>query len=509
MKKINVCLISPHKRSNVQIMPISLIYLAAWMEKKGIHADIIDIKTSPYKITDSQEEDRVINKIIEQVNIKRPFLIGITCFTSEYNSVILLAASIKKSVNIKIIVGGTHATLSPEDFIYKGSPVDFVAIGEGQETLAELIFNLSDSNTPEKVNGIAFLQDSDVYKTPPRAMIEDLDELPMPSYHKLDMEYYTSISRCIIRYLYTSGVHILTSFGCPFDCTFCAAKNLWRTPQAKSRIRYRPIKQIVDEIQFLKDHYHIDSFNIADDTFAISQKRAIDFCEELLGRDIRIIWAMETRVNLVSDELLKMVKRAGCIQVGFGVESGSQEALDRMKKNIRIEDTVQAFKLCREHGLRTFANMMLNTPEETSEDVRKTIALKKHIKASHASVYLTMPMIGTDIYEKYVHPKIKKEEYGIFEDPHLYTKILDPRFRLAQHDINLDRLYYIVNLRNYLNSFLEFTLNPMYLRSIISSRRRWQLMPAVFLNFSKQVKAYILFVVNRLKTFMVGFKNKV
>lgn len=498
MKKKNICLVSPPKRSNAQIIPLALIYLSAWLEKAGIDADIIDVKTSPYKRFDSLEEERVIKKIVRQVIVKNPSFVGISCFTSEYNSVMRLAKTIRENIKTKIILGGVHPTLRPEDFIYQDSPVDFVVIGEGEETLAEFIQQYDDNIFPNDIKGIAFLENSGVRITPARKSIDDLSRLPIPSYDKLDMEHYLKITREIIRYIYTSGVHILTSRGCPFLCTFCAAKNLWKTADSKSRVRYKPIRQVVDEIRYLKDKYSVDSFYLADDTFATSEDRAIDFCNELLVRHIKITWAMETRVNLITEELLRAIKQAGCIQVEFGVESGSQEVLDRMKKNIRVEDTVRAFELCRRYGIRSFANLMLNTPAETREDVRKTINLRKRIRASHVGVNLTAPIIGTDIYDQYVYPKITKEEYYLFEDPHLYTKILDPRFRLAKHNLNLDRLYYAVNFNNYLNSFFEFSLNPRYLKSLIFSKRKWQIFPCIFFNFYKQIKSYIRFASSKL-----------
>jgi len=499
MKRKSLCLISPPTRSNAQIIPIALVYLSAWLEKSGIETNIIDIKSNPYAAPGRTEEDRITQKIIQRLRAEKPSLAGITCFTSEYNSVMRLAKGIKDNLNTKVIVGGVHPTLRPADFIYKDSPVDFVVIGEGEMTITELVQRGEDPSSLRNVKGIAFFENNDIHFTPPRELIDDLGKLPMPAYDKLDMAYYLKVARYVIRYMYSSGVHILTSRGCPFLCTFCAAKNLWKSADSKVRVRYKPIKQIVDEIQYLKESHNIDSVYIADDTFAMSKDRAIGFCDELLARKIDIIWAMETRVNLITDELLKTVKKAGCIQVEFGVESGSQKALDRMKKGIRVEDTVRAFELCRKHGLRTFANIMLNTPEETEEDVRQTIRLKKTIRASHAGVNLTAPIIGTDIYEQYVNPKLTKEEYHLFEDPHLYTKILDPRFKLASHNINLSKLHYKVNVSNYVNPFFEFTLNPRYLKSLISSKRKWQIAPSIVFNSIKQAKSYSLFIIRAIK----------
>ncbi|NCO45557.1 MAG: hypothetical protein GW890_03650 [Vibrio sp.] len=164
-----------------------------------------------------------------------------------------------------------------------------------------------------------------------------------------------------------------------------------------------------------------------------------------------------------------------------------------------MEDTVRAFDMCKKHRLRTFANIMINTPGETEKDLNDTIKLKKRLKASHAGMNLTIPIIGTDIYEKYVSPKFSRDELGIFSDPHLYTKILDPRFRLAKHGIDLNKMYYRLNVCNYLNSFFEFTFNAKYIKSILNSRRKHQFAGSVLKNLYKQINSYARFIFGFLR----------
>jgi len=224
MRRKDICLISPPTRSNAQIIPIALIYLAGWLERTGMDVDVIDIKTSPYKVIGKKEESEIINRIVNRIISNSPYLVGLTSFTSEYNSVIHLAKAIKDRIDVKIVVGGVHASLRPEDFIYKNSPIDIAVIGEGEETLTELVHSIKDAFSLERVDGIGFLKDDTIFLTNSRKLIGDISSLPLPSYSKLGMDYYLRSTRYIIRYLYTSGVHVLTSRGCPFSCTFCAAK---------------------------------------------------------------------------------------------------------------------------------------------------------------------------------------------------------------------------------------------------------------------------------------------
>ncbi len=498
MKNDAIVLIAPPSRSNSQILPIPLICLAGYLEGKGKNVFIVDVKRDPFAPLGEDEIAKVTGQRIREASSRKPSLVGLPCFSADYRSVITIAGILRGQTGAKVVVGGVHPTLKPEDFIYPGSPIDFVVIGEGEETLNELADSLRTNSEIRHVKGLAFLEQDRLILTQPREML-DLSILPRPAYHKINMEYYLKVSRIIIRYLYISGVHIFTSRGCPFACTFCANRNIWKMQKQGAAIRYRPTGQVLDEIEFLKKNYGLDGFYLADDTFAINESRAITFCEELSSRGLNVVWAMETRVNLATDKLLDAAKKAGCIQVEFGVESGSQDALDRMKKGIRIEDTIRAFDLCRKKGLRTFANILINTPGETAADLKKTLWLKRRIRADRASVNMTVPFIGSDVYEQYVRPPLQKTEYYLFEHPQICSKIIDRRFRMAAHDINLDRLHYKISFMNYVNTSLEVTADPRYWKVILGSNRRWELLPVFLKNLRKQLKSYFRFFSTFLK----------
>jgi len=138
------------------------------------------------------------------------------------------------------------------------------------------------------------------------------------------------------------------------------------------KTRFRSAKNVVDELSLLKDKYKIDGFFILDDTFTINKVYVLNICEELKPRKIDLIWGCETRPNLVNKDLLAEMEKAGCIQIDFGVESGSQKVLDNLQKDITPSQSIKAFSICRELGIRTFANFMINNPEETWEDIEKT-----------------------------------------------------------------------------------------------------------------------------------------
>ena len=279
------------------------------------------------------------------------------------------------------------------------------------------------------------------------------------------MNFYLQPQQFLLRSIYLSGVHIFTARGCPYGCTFCANR--------RKKVRFRPLDSVIEELRFLKETYDIDGFYIHDDTFTIKNDRVIEFCEKLMELKHHFVWGMEGRVNQFSDNVFRALKKSGCIQIDFGVESGSQESLNRMKKGIKIKDTEEVFRRCHAEKLRTYANILINTPEETEEDVRKTVDLMENIKATTYGICVTTPYPGTEIYDRYVQPPLTVEEYSLYSDSKTYVSIVDPRFRMAAHNLNIEELSAKLGRRFMLQkSWQIFSLHPSYLKVLSKSKRK-------------------------------------
>jgi radical SAM superfamily enzyme YgiQ (UPF0313 family) len=207
----------------------------------------------------------------------------------------------------------------------------------------------------------------------------------------------------------------------------------------------------------------------------IKKERVREFVMNLEQANIDLMWAMETRVNLLDEETLRLVKDAGCIQVDFGVESGSQTSLNRMKKGITTEQIIRSFALCKKYKMRTYANYMFNTPEEKVEDVEQTVAIIQRTKPTRVSICLTVPFPGTALYNEYVKPPLTKEEYRIYNTKYLYVQIADPRFSMNTHDLDLVGLRIRISAKmNGLRNIIDITLDPVYWKSIMKSGRKWE-----------------------------------
>lgn len=279
-RKVEVSLVTPPRRVNLLIPPLSLMYIAAYLKKHKIKTNIIDIKTDPYKPFDRRT---VINTIILKIKESKPKIIGITCLTTEVKEVLELSKSLKQQHDAAIVVGGLQPTLCPHEFLYKGTPVDYVVIGEGEETMLELTQKITNNQDITHIKGIAYFKEK-LIVTEPRPYIKNLDNLPFPAYELIDMDYYTRPNIRAIRPIFLSQFFVFTGRGCPYNCRFCCNSTIW-----KRKVRFMDYKKVVDKIEYLVKNYSIDGVYIYDDTFTLNSERVLSFCSELKRRKLDIV----------------------------------------------------------------------------------------------------------------------------------------------------------------------------------------------------------------------------
>jgi len=321
--KTDICLVSPISRATSATVPIALLYLHSWLVFKGVVVKIIDVKCGHPGggLTDFLRLKKR-NEIISKIKQCQPAMVGIPCYTPEFWEVIEMCSQIREQFSGAIVIGGMHATLQPLDFLYEGSPVDYVIRGDGQIPLFNLFESIQAKSNTKHIEGLCN-KETILEKLPEAAEFVQWEQMPVPDYSQINMEYYLQPHTNLIRNLMASGIHVMTTIGCPFSCTFCSNSN--------KKVKYRPIQNVIDELLMLRKKYAIDTFYILDDTFLLKKTRVEEFVSLLKDKRLDCAWAMETRVNLINDKLVEMIKNAGCIQIDFGVESGSEESLLRMK----------------------------------------------------------------------------------------------------------------------------------------------------------------------------------
>jgi len=446
------------------------MYLASYLRSKGLQVDILDVKGGDRPKDLAQH----IFEIEDYLMINEtPKFIGLAAFHSDYPMIHKLGDSIKYYCpDTKLLVGNAHATLDPQDFIYPESDFDFAILGEGEETCYELWrFFYGEKGIDERLGdipGIAFTsyitKNSEFIRTERRAF-KDLSDLSMPAYDLIDMDYYISPQKLIIRRIYTSMVCIFAGRGCPFNCDFCAANNVWGANKGKAA-RLRPVDDVIQEINYLKKKYKIDFFYLFDDMFGMDRewvRKWFYMKQALLDKPTGEIipYACQTRADIATEEMIRGLKESGCIQLDIGVESGSQQLLDHVNKGIVLQQVRQVFTWCRKYKLRSFATMLLNLPGETLEDLKQTKKFLGEIKPSAGLIYgICTPYPGTKIYEDHCCPRLTVGEYSSLINARLNPN--NERFRMSEHKEDLWKLLDTMNRK--------YKVNPMF-------ERMWCLRP--------------------------------
>lgn len=347
--------------------PLGLGYIASYLEKM-----------TPHRIyfLDCQAEEVNYDKLCAILLCRHYDIIGITCLTLclyDVKKTIQLIKSIKKDT--LIIAGGPHATIYPEETLKLGA--DKVVIGEGERAMIDAI------SSP------------DTYFT--QIATDYLNILPFPARVAREL-YYSILSDRVT-------TSMITSRGCPYQCNFCDR------PAMGKRFRERSAVNVADEIEECLEQ-GIEEINMYDDTFTINRNRVFEICDEIEKRGLKFSWDIRARVNTVDYEMLKRLRKVGCIRIRMGVESGTQKVLDILNKNITLEQAENAFKWAKSAGMETFAYFMIGNPTERKEDIDETYSFSRRLKADYAQFTILTPFPATKLYTDW----LAKHDTDIWED---------------------------------------------------------------------------------------------
>jgi anaerobic magnesium-protoporphyrin IX monomethyl ester cyclase len=388
------------KREYYTTPPLGLGYLATVAQDKGCNVKLIDAEAlglPPQEIVSLTEE-------------YKPDAVGInlTAPTFELAKGILLG--IRQKTGAITLSGGPDATIRPE-FVLRGIPeLDMAVRGEGEKTLEELIDN---GFKPDAINGISFRMDREIVHNVPRELINNLDPLPFVNRGFFVNDPYKEGRR-------VKSV-IIGSRGCPYSCTFCAAPVI-----SNRKIRARSVENIADEIGLLKEKYKITAVHFIDNDFIYNNERILGFADELKKRGIEIGWRALARVDIVSKfgrTFLERIKEAGCYELVFGIESGSQRILDSVKKGTTPEQAREAVSLCKQVGIKTKAYYMFGFPTETRQEMEQTLNHARELNTDIACFLLVKAYPGTEMYRQLAeqHGEDKLQTYQ-----HLQSEVALP-----------------------------------------------------------------------------------
>lgn len=367
----------------VTVPPQGLAFIAAVAERSGRSVAVIDAVAQ--KLSSDQ--------ILDQLKSLRPRYIGLTGPTMVIPSAADIALRVRKSLpGTPVIIGGPHLSAEPEETLTRYPQFDIGVVGEGETTILELLDALDKGRDLKNVKGLVLHDNGGFFRTPTRPLIRDLDTLPFPAYHLLPplTKFYQHV---VVRVDRMPSASLLISRGCAKGrCVFCSRDVYGH------RVRIHSPEYSLALFDFLINKWGIRSINFEDEDLLAHRSTMMRLCEMMIARKTNLTWAISGRVDLPDEEMLALFKRAGCWHISFGIESGDQAVLDRIKKNITLEQVRTAVEMTCKAGISTKGYFMIGHPGETLETIQKTIDFSKSCGIDYFQMSYVAPLPGTELY---------------------------------------------------------------------------------------------------------------
>lgn len=417
--------------------PLGLAYLAAVLKRAGREVQLIDanaLRIGP-------------DEIVRRVRAFSPEVVGITCVTPLFPVVARICRLLKSSLKPPpaIIVGGPQVTIMPE-LTMENAAFDFGIAGEAEIAIARLVNTLPGGGKAEEIGGVISRKEGVPTRSAAPAEVMPIDDIPFPERELLPNDKYFDMTTEARR-----ASSIMTARGCPYRCSFCERYI------RGGHYRARSADNVVAELEELVKSYGCTEVVIYDDTFTASKKRAAEICEKILGRGLKFRWDCRTRVDCVDAGLLKLMRRAGCSRISYGVESAAADVLDLFNKKITVEQVQESFEWTRLAGIKILAYFMLGAPAETRESIEKTLALSLRLNPDFAYYSIVVPYPGTDLYDYAVSKGLIRFDY--WKEYVTSGGSLKEPVPMFEHD-NVTREYLVSTLRS---AYLRFYVRPAYI----------------------------------------------
>ncbi|MBZ0271180.1 B12-binding domain-containing radical SAM protein [bacterium] len=363
-------------------VPMSIMTVSAYLKREGYSTDIVDL-------TLTKNPRDTLRRVLYG---NAPEAVGITSYTSNMEIAGRIAQRVREAwPKARLVLGGFHPSALPEQTIREYPVFDAVVHGEGEETLTELMNAWGRGGSIANILGIGYLDGDEVRLNAPRPLMKDLNALPFPDRDSVPVTRYVPD---VGNYHSLPTTGILFSRGCPCPCGFCSKSVFLDT------VRYRTPENFCDEIRECQRRYGVNDFRLFDEGPTIRKRNMKVMCEEILRQGLKFTWNCFSRVDVVDEELLELMARAGCYHVIYGVETIVPETQERVKKRIDIERTKEVCRLTRKHGIECKANFILGFPWEGEEEAEMNVKFATQLDADLASFNLFKPMPGSPLYDE-------------------------------------------------------------------------------------------------------------
>lgn len=385
-------------------LPLGLLYIAAVLDKAGFKVELLDA----FMAKCEWQKNEVFNvgmpfeQIKNEILSRRPDIVGVAGpFTSQIQNSVQVSNMAKEvNPNILTVVGGPHVSIVPADFLREAESVDIAVTGEGEYTMPDIANQFEGKRTFSEILGIAYRQNGKIAVNPPRPLIENLDELPYPAYHLVDMEQYLS-SKIGYRSFQNRAISMITSRGCPYNCCFCSVHL-----HMGKQFRAHSPDYVIQHIKYVVEKFRVQNLFFEDDNLTFDLNRFEAICDGLIKNKIKVGWETPNgvRADRLSMALLKKMQQSGCNSVFFGVESGDQQILDAViGKSLDLNRVIETAENARKIGLKAGGFYIIGFPGEKKENMQRTVDFALKLKRDFdvgMHLFIATPSYGTRLYEE-------------------------------------------------------------------------------------------------------------
>lgn len=435
--------------------PLGILYISAYLDEAKIDHAVFD---TTFATTEQWTT---------YVNREEPDLIAFYVNLMTKVKIIQLMNYVQSNENLKhtkIVLGGPDITYNQEAYLNAGA--DFLIIGEGEQTMSELIQHLDQEKSFENIDGLSFRKNNQLIQNPARTKIKDLDELPFPNRHLFPIETYLDTWK---KAHGKSALNVSTQRGCPYTCKWCS------TAVYGQSYRRRSPQKVVEELHVLTQTYQPDTFWFVDDVFTVSHKWMRGFAQEIKKSGLKIQYECITRAERMNEEIIQLLKETGCFRVWIGAESGSQKIIDAMDRRVDVDLVKDQLIATKKAGIETGTFIMVGYPGETYEDILKTAAYLEAAQPDHFTITKSYPIKGTTLYQEIESDIIHSPDWNSSTDREIeFKRTYPPAFyqaaiRYIHNRVHLQRADY--NWFDRLKMTLKVKLSDRSMQKWVKSKR--------------------------------------
>lgn len=439
---MKVLLIAYDNNSRISFFPAGLAYVASAIRNAGHTVEIY--QQDIYHYSEEHLTDYLSQNVFDAVGV------GGCGGYYQYRKIKAIANAIDRVPNKPFFWMGGHLPSPEPEFFLRKFKADIIMIGESDETVQEVLEELGTSRDWSKVKGIAYIDSDGGYcLNERRSLISDIDSIPFPAYDLFNMEHYVLYPQANSD-RNDRGAEILSGRGCPFQCNFCYRMD--------SGFRPRSTERIIEEIEMLKQKYKVTYISFIDELLMSSIKRTTEFCNKMIEKKVNVKWSCNGRLNYASvdKEMLKLMKKAGCVFINYGIESMDDNALKRMNKHLTTEMIIKGVENTLDVGISPGLNIIFGNLGETRKSIENDVEflLKYDDHAQLRTIRPVTPYPGTDLYKYAIEQGMLKDIEDFYENKHVNSDLLTCNFTDLTDDEYYDALYWAnsVLLENYLQN---------------------------------------------------------